>query len=147
MNEQRHFNNVANAIAEVYEAMENIMFVDNVKLFNCVNGATVAVVESNEKVNVTLFNGYGSINESSDFKLMSEAVKALKQSYNIDVLDIYAGKINEESKQDLKNKINENHDEIAIRRLKIAELCEQHKNDPVKLAILEKLSTELSKLS
>ena len=146
MTEQRHFNNVANAIAEVFESMDNIMFVDNVKMFNCVNGASVAVIESAAGVNVTLFNGYGSVNESNGYKLMSEAVKVLKQSYNIDALEIYANKLNEEKKDDLKSKIEEHHDEIAIRRLKIAELCEQHKDDPVKLAILEKLNSELNKL-
>lgn len=144
--EARQFMAVSNAVAEVFEAMDSIVYVDQAKMFNCANGATVTVIESANNINVTLFNSYGNINETRKYDRMNDAVTEMKKNYNIDVLDEFASRINEDSKKESKEAIAEHKDEIAMRRLKIAELCEQHKNDPIKLAILEKLNLELNEM-
>ena len=145
MNEARRFAQIGSAIAEVFENMSDICVLDNVKLFNCNNGATVAVIESDTMVNVTLFNSYGHVNESNNYDSMKDAVVEMKNNYSLDVEDLFTKRIANDIKENKQKKVDYS-DDVNIRLLKIAELTEQFKDDPVKLMILNEMAKELNKM-
>ena len=145
MNEARRFAQIGSAIAEVFENMSDVCVLDNVKLFNCNNGATVAVIESDTMVNVTLFNSYGHVNESNNYNSMKDAVVEMKNNYSLDVEDLFTKRIANDIKENKQKKVDYS-DDVNIRLLKIAELTEQFKDDPVKLMILNEMAKELNKM-
>lgn len=145
MNEARRFAQIGSAIAEVFENMSDVCVLDNVKLFNCNNGATVAVIESDTMVNVTLFNSYGHVNESNNYDSMKDAVVEMKNNYSLDVEDLFTKRIANDIKENKQKKVDYS-DDVNIRLLKIAELTEQFKDDPVKLMILNEMAKELNKM-
>lgn len=143
--EARKFANIGHAIADVYENFDNVCTLDNVKLFNCSNGAVVAVTESEDMVNVTLFNSFGRVNESKNYDKMKDAVKDMKNNYGLDTETVFASTIAKDIKEGKQTKID-NDDEVNVRLLKIAELSEQFKDDNVKLMILTEMAHELQKM-
>lgn len=146
MNEARKFAQIGTAIADVFENIENVCVLDNVKVFNCNNGATVAVIEGKEQMCVTLFNSFGHINENNVYSTAKEAVTEMKNNYSLDVERLYTKRISEDITS--KKQVDVDYsDEVNIRLMKIAgELTEQCKNDPVKLAILDEIANELRKM-
>lgn len=140
--EAQKFNKIGQAIADVYEHISDICVLDNVKLFSCSNGAVVSVTESESMVNVTLFNSFGKVNESKNYNSVKEAVVEMKNNYCLDVETMYASRIANDIKEGVQTKIDD-ADEKNIRLLKIAELSEQFKDDPVKLMILTEMAEEL----
>lgn len=144
INEARQFMTVSTAIAEVAESMNSIVTVDCAKLFNCTNGATIAVIESKDDINVTLFNTYGKVNESKNFKFMNEAVIDMKHNFNIDVQPIYADRIINDVDKGVA--VKEAKEEKNLRKLKIEQLSEQFKNDPVKMAVLTEVAKQLKEI-
>lgn len=145
MNEARRFAQIGSAIAEVFENMSDICVLDNVKLFNCNNGATVAVIESDTMVNVTLFNSYGRVNESKNYNSMKDAIIEMKNNYSLDVENLFTKRIANDIKENKQKKVDYS-DDVNIRLLKIAELTEQFKDDPIKLMILNEMAKELNKM-
>ena len=145
MNEARRFAQIGSAIADVFENMNNICTLDNVKIFNCNNGATVAVIESQNDINVTLFNSFGRINENKSYNTAKDAVVEMRNNYGLDVENLFTNRVKTDIKEG-KQKHVDNTDDINIRLLKIQELSEQFKNDPVKLMVLEEMVKELNKM-
>lgn len=145
MNEARKFAQIGSAIAEVFENMSDVCILDNVKLFNCANGATVSVIESKNQVNVTLFNSYGRVNESKNYGSMKDAIVEMHNNYNLDVEDLFTARISADIKEGKQKKVDYS-DDVNIRLLKIAELTEQFKDDPIKLMILDEMAKELNKM-
>ena len=145
MNEARKFAQIGSAIAEVFENMSDVCVLDNVKLFNCNNGATVAVIESDTMVNVTLFNSYGRVNESKNYNSMKDAIVEMKNNYSLDVENLFTKRIANDIKENKQKKVDYS-DDVNIRLLKIAELTEQFKDDPVKLMILNEMAKELNNM-
>lgn len=140
--EAQKFAKIGQAIADVYENMNNICVLDNVKLFSCSSGAVVSVIESDSMVNVTLFNSFGKVNESNNYTSMKDAVVEMKNKYALDVETMFASRIASDIKEGVQYKVDES-DEKNIRLLKIAEMSEQFKNDPVKLMILTEMAEEI----
>ena len=143
--EAQKFNKIGQAIAEVYEHISGVCVLDNVKLFSCSNGAVVSVTESETMVNVTLFNSFGKVNESKNYNSVKEAVIEMKNNYGLDVETMYASRIANDIKEGVQSNIDD-ADEKNIRLLKIAELSEQFKDDPVKLMILTEMAEEIRRM-
>lgn len=143
--EAQNFAKIGQAIADVYENMSNICVLDNVKLFSCASGAVVAVTESKSMVNVTLFNSYGKVNESKNYTKVKDAVTEMKNKFNLDVETMFASRIASDIKEGTQQTIDD-ADEKNIRLLKIAELSEQFKDDPVKLMILKEMAEEIKSM-
>lgn len=141
--EAQKFARIGQSVADVYEHIGNVCALDNVKLLTCSTGAVIAVTESGKEVNVTLFNSFGKINESKTYALMKDAVTEMRNKYGIDTETLFAQRIASDIKSGSSDKIDES-DEKNVRLLKIAELSECFKDDPVKLMILKEMAAELS---
>lgn len=144
-NESRQFMMIAGAIAEVFEAMDRIGTIDNAKLFNCANGATVAVIESAGDINVTLYNSYGNVNETNNYSVIKEALNSMKSNYGLNLENLYVKRIAEDATKS-NTPIVDDFDNINIRLNKINELTEQFKDDPEKLLILNELTKKLKEM-
>lgn len=144
-NESRQFMMIAGAIAEVFEAMDRIGTIDNAKLFNCANGATVAVIESAGDINVTLYNSYGNVNETNNYSVIKEALNSMKSNYGLNLENLYIKRIAEDATKS-NTPVVDDFDNINIRLNKINELTEQFKDDPEKLLILNELTKKLKEM-
>lgn len=144
-NESRQFMMIAGAIAEVFEAMDKIGTIDNAKLFNCANGATVAVIESAGDINVTLYNSYGNVNETNNYSVIKEALNSMKSNYGLNLENLYVKRIAEDATKS-NTPVVDDFDNINIRLNKINELTEQFKDDPEKLLILNELTKKLKEM-
>lgn len=144
-NESRQFMMIAGAIAEVFEAMDRIGTIDNAKLFNCANGATVAVIESAGDINVTLYNSYGNVNETNNYSVIKEAINSMKSNYGLNLENLYVKRIAEDATKS-NTPVVDDFDNINIRLNKINELTEQFKDDPEKLLILNELTKKLKEM-
>ena len=144
-NESRLFMMIAGAIAEVFEAMDRIGTIDNAKLFNCANGATVAVIESAGDINVTLYNSYGNVNETNNYSVIKEALNSMKSNYGLNLENLYVKRIAEDATKS-NTPVVDDFDNINIRLNKINELTEQFKDDPEKLLILNELTKKLKEM-
>ena len=144
-NESRQFMMIAGAIAEVFEAMDRIGTIDNAKLFNCANGATVAVIESAGDINVTLYNSYGNVNETNNYSVIKEALNSMKSNYGLNLENLYVKRIAEDATKS-NTPVVDDFDNINIRLNKINELTEQFKDDPEKLLILNELTKKLKEM-
>ena len=144
-NESRQFMMIAGAIAEVFEAMDRIGTIDNAKLFNCANGATVAVIESTGDINVTLYNSYGNVNETNNYSVIKEALNSMKSNYGLNLENLYVKRIAEDATKS-NTPVVDDFDNINIRLNKINELTEQFKDDPEKLLILNELTKKLKEM-
>ena len=144
-NESRQFMMIAGAIAEVFEAMDRIGTIENAKLFNCANGATVAVIESAGDINVTLYNSYGNVNETNNYSVIKEALNSMKSNYGLNLENLYVKRIAEDVTKS-NTPVVDDFDNINIRLNKINELTEQFKDDPEKLLILNELTKKLKEM-
>jgi hypothetical protein len=80
--------NAASAITKVFENMSNIYKLDNVKLFNGNANQIVAVIENNGEYNVTLFNGFGRINETHSYENLDEMLTDVRVNYGMDIKEV-----------------------------------------------------------
>lgn len=82
--------NAASAVTKVFENMSNIYKLDNVKLFNGNINQIVGVIENNGEYNVTLFNGFGHINETNSYGNLNEMLTDIRVNYGMDLKEIFA---------------------------------------------------------
>ena len=152
MAEKLQLMKVSNAIADVFENMDSIMLVDNCKLLTSMN-ATCAIVEGKNNVNLTVFNSVNAGSSTNNYDYMVEALNNVIKVAGVDLKGMYEERINEDMKkldpqaQEIKEQLEANKEaQYAIRKKKIAMLAEQYKNDPVRLALLNKVAKDLKML-
>lgn len=155
MNERLQFMNVANAIAQVYENIDNIARVEEAKVITCSDGTVYSIVEGKENVNMTVFRSlnYGTSSKSYDFVI--EALKDAEKISNVDLKALYEDRIVEDCKRAQPEDVKNIEEELKatkealdeVRRKKIEQLAESFKNDPAKIAILNNLAKELAVLN
>lgn len=153
MNEKVRFMNFASMVNEVFESAENIMSLDQVKFMNCDNGTQLAIIEGKDNVNLTVFHSVHYGNSSKNYDYMVEALNDVVKLTGIDLKFMFEERINEDMKkldpqaQEIKEQLKANEEaQYAIRKKKIAILAEQHKNDPLKLMLLNKIAKDLKML-
>lgn len=81
--------NAASVVTKVFENMSNIYKLDNVKLFNGNSNQIVAVIENNGEYNVTLFNGFGRINETNSYENIDEMLTDVRVNYGMDIKELF----------------------------------------------------------
>lgn len=140
---------VSNAVADLFEHMDSVMLIDNCKLLTSMN-ATIAIIEGKNNVNLTVFNSVNAGSSTQNYEYMAEALNNVIKVSGVDLRSMYEDRINEDMKkldpeaQQIKEQLEANKEaQYAIRKKKIAMLAEQCKNDPVRLAILNKVAKDL----
>lgn len=140
---------VSNAVADLFENMSSVMIIDNCKLLKSMN-ATVAIIEGKNNVNLTVFNSVNAGSSSQNYEYMAEALNNVIKVSGVDLRGMYEERINEDMKKldpeakEIKEQLEANKEaQYAIRKKKIAMLAEQYKNDPVRLALLNKVAKDL----
>lgn len=152
MTEKFNFINTCNSIAEVFEAMENVVLVDCAKVMECADSTVLAIVESDNSVNVNVARSINAGKSCNNFELMTEALAQVEKVTGNDIKSLYETRINEEMKNADPEGYQKIQEELAAakdaqmsdRRKKISMLAEQFKNDPVKIALLNNVAKELS---
>jgi len=152
INEKIQFMNTCNSIAKVFENMENIVVLNNVKVLNTAANTTLAIVEGKENVNVTVFHSVNAGTSSNNYEFMAEALNNVLKVSGIDLKSMYEERINEDCKKmetpeakAIREQLEANKEaQYDVRKKKIAMLAEQYKNDPVKIALLNKVAKDLA---
>ena len=152
MHEKLSFMNITSAIADVFENMENIGILNNVKVLTCANGTTCAIIEAKDNVNLTVFHSINAGSSCNNYEFMAEALNNVIKVSGIDLRSMYEERINEDCKKmetpeakEIREQLEANKEaQYDIRKKKIAMLAEQYRNDPVKLALLNKVAKDLA---
>ena len=152
--ERVNFMNIANAIAQVYENMDNIVVLDCVNLINTTNGTSCAIIECEDEAAVDVYRSYQHGNGFTNYNTISEACKEVQRIANVNVSGLFTERINEEAKnadpegyKEIKEQLSEaKANKINERRQRIAFLAEKYKNDPTRIALLNHTAKELSLL-
>ena len=152
MNEKLSFMNITSTIADVFENMENIGILNNVKVLTCANGTTCAIIEAKDNVNLTVFHSINAGSSCQNYDYMAEALNNVIKVSGIDLRSMYEERINEDCKKmetpeakEIREQLEANKEaQYDIRKKKIAMLAEQYRNDPVKLALLNKVAKDLA---
>lgn len=152
MTEKFNFINTCNSIAEVFEAMENVVLVDCAKVMECADSTILSIVEADNSVNVNVARSINAGKSCNNFELMTEALAQVEKVTGNDIKSLYETRINEEMKNADPEGYQKIQEELAAakdaqmsdRRKKISMLAEQFKNDPVKIALLNNVAKELS---
>lgn len=152
--ERVNFMNIANAIAQVYENMDNIVVLDCVNLINTTNGTSCAIIECEDETAVDVYRSYQHGNGFTNYNTISEACKEVQRIANVNVSGLFTERINEEAKkadpegyEEIKEQLSEaKANKINERRQRIAFLAEKYKNDPTRIALLNHTAKELSLL-
>ena len=150
--EKVKFMNLATVITEMFDALPNVCILDNVKLLESSNGSLLAIVEGKNNVNVTVFHSINSGSSSTNYEYMAEALNSVLKVSGIDLKSIYEDRINEDCKKMespeakvIREQLEANKEaQFDVRKKKIALLAEQFKNDPVKIALLNKVAKDLA---
>lgn len=151
-NEKFNFINTCNCIAEVFEAMDQIVKIDVAKVMECVDGTVLAIVEGAENVNLNVARSIVAGSSCNNFDYMTEALAQVEKITGNDIKSLYEGRINEDCKKQDPESYKAIQEQLAAaketemsdRRKKITMLAEQFKNDPVKIALLNNVAKELS---
>ena len=153
VNEKMNFMNLSSNIAKVLENMDNVVLLDCVKLLESGDGTVCAISEANNNVNLTVFRSFKYGTSSKNFDFVAEALNNVVKLTGIDLTPMFEDRINEDCKknnkeeQELREQLEANKEaQFNIRRKKIAMLAEQYKNDPVRLALLNKVAKDLKSL-
>ena len=151
MNEKLSFMQISNAVAEIFEHNENIYALDSVKILNSNNGTLCAIIEGKDNVNLTVFHNINHGISSQNYDYVVEALNQVIKLTGIDLKGMYESRIDEDCKknnpeaQAIKEELEASKQaQYDIRKKKIALLAEQYKNDPVKIALLNKIAKDLS---
>lgn len=144
----RQFMTIAGAVSEVFENAENIIALDNVRVFNCSNGSKAVVLEAADNV-MSVANGV-----VADCEFMVEALANIEKNCGTDVKVIYEHRINEDLKKGnpeqyaaIKEELKATKNAQAeIRYRKIEQLSEALKTNPAAIAVLNTLAKELRML-
>lgn len=154
MNEQLNFMKITSALAEVYEASDKILALDNVKILESANGSTCAVLEAEKNVNLTVFKSVNFGTSCQSYDYVAEALKEVTRVSGIDLKSLYEDRINEDVKKANPSEYKNIQEELKaskeakmeLRKKKIAMLAEAHKNDPAIIAVLNKAARDLALL-
>ena len=154
MYEKLNWMNAAEIVAKVFENAENIGVVDFVSIMNCTNGTVCAIIEGKENVNLTVFRSYNAGTSCNNYDYMTEALGQVKSLTGVDLKANYANRIDEDCKKQDPEAYKEIAEQLAAqkaelmaaRKKKIAMLAEQFKNDPAKIALLNKAARDLAML-
>ena len=153
VNEKMQFMTLSNNISKVLENMDNVVLLDCVKLLESADGTVCAISEANDNVNLTVFRSYKYGTSTKNFDFVAEALNNVVKLTGIDLTNMFEDRINEDCKKnnaeenEIREQLEANKEaQFSIRRKKIAMLAEQHKNDPVRLALLNKVAKDLKML-
>ena len=151
MHEKIQFMNISTCIAKIFENIDHVVSLDNVKIISTNNGTLCALLEGNENVNLTVFRNVKVGSGSYNFDYVVEALNEVIKLTGIDLKQMFEERINEDMKKldpeqkELEEQLKESKEaQYSIRRKKIAMLAEQYKNDPVKIALLNKVAKDLA---
>lgn len=144
-NEAKQFMSICGAIADVFEHMDNVVEIDEAKLFFGSNGTVSAVIECATGVNFTKFRSYGNAEVSGIYESTAEAIKMMEAQTGVSAQTIYEARIVEEMKNARPEDTIKIEEELAkeSRLRKIQQLAESMKNDPAAIALLNSLAREL----
>ena len=150
MNEKLNFMHFANNVAKVFEHMDNIVLLDCAKVLTTSNGTCCAIIEAKDNVNLTVFRSINAGTGSKNYDFVVEALNDVIKISGVDLKTMFESRIDEDcKKQDpeaeaIKEQLNANREEqFNVRKKKIAMLAEQYKNDPVRIALLNKVAKDL----
>ena len=140
---------VLEAIAKLTENFDNVMALDNAQVITSGNDKFL-VIENETNVYAILLESNHSqkweINES-----VIEAVQYIKKQTKIDLTEHFENKIESvvetrtaEEQKAIKESMQKN--EVDATKAQIAVLTEKYKNDPVRLAMLSKLASQVAEL-
>lgn len=153
IHEKMNFMNLSNNIATVFENMDNIVLVDCAKIINTSNGTCCAIVEGKNNVNLTVFRSINAGSSTQNYDYVVEALNQVIKLTGVDLKSLYEDRIDEDCKkqnpeaEQIREQLEANKEaQFAIRKKKIALLAEQYKNDPVRLALLNKVAKDLNAL-
>lgn len=154
VNEKLDFMAKSNAIAKVFEHINNVVVIDCAKYITTNNGFSGAIVEADNNVNLTIFHSVHSGSSTTNYNYIVEALKAVTRETGIDLSTMYSERINEDCKKTPSDESNEIREQLEankaaqykIRKQKIAALAESYKHDPVKIALLNNIAKDLNML-
>ena len=151
MNEKLSFMNLSSIVGEIFENMENIGLLENVKILNTNNGTCCAIIEGKENVNLTVFRNYKYGTGTYNYNYIVEALNEVIKLTGIDLKSMFEDRINEDCKklnpeeEKIREQLEANKQaSFELRKKKIAMLAEQYKNDPIKITLLSKVAKDLS---
>lgn len=154
MHEKLGWMNATEVVAKVFENAENITVIDCATIMNTVNGSICAIIEAKDNVNLTVFRSYNAGTSCTNYDFISEALKQVQSVTGVDLRSRYATRIDEDCKKQDPETYKQISEELAAqkaelmnaRKKKIAMLAEQFKNDPAKIALLNKAARDLAML-
>jgi hypothetical protein len=148
--EKLNFNKAAALVSEVFESIDNIIELDNVKLLKTSQNV-LALVEAKDNVNLTVFNSMNAQKSSKNYDFVVEALNDVIKISGIDLKSMFESRIDEDCKKqskeydEIKEQLEANKDaQFLIRKKKIAQLAEAYKTDPIKIALLSKVAKDLA---
>ena len=151
MNEKLSFMNLSSVVSEVFESMDNVVNLDNVKIISTNNGTLCAIIEAKDNVNLTVIRNVKQGAGSYTYDYMVEALNNVIKLTGIDLKQMFEERINDDMKkldpqaQEIKEQLEANKEaQYDIRKKKIAMLAEKFKNDPLKILILNKVAKDLA---
>ena len=105
------------------------------------------------QVNLTVFNSVHSGSFTKNYDYVVEALNEVIKLSGIDLRSMFENRINEDCKKAkpeedaIREQLEANKEaQYTIRKKKIAMLAEQYKNDPVRIALLNKVAKDLALL-
>lgn len=152
--EKMEFMNVCGAVSEVFENMDQIVLVDCAKVVTCSNGTVCTLVEANDNVNLTVNRSYNAGTSSNNYEFVTEALQQVTKLTGVDLSFMFEKRIDEDCKKKNPEEYKQIQEElkasknaqIDIRKKKIAMLAEKYKNDPARIALLNRTAQELALL-
>lgn len=151
VNEKMNFIRTSSAIGEVFEAIESVVILDCAKLMQCSNGTVCAIIEGKDNVNLTVFQSINAGSSCNNYDYVVEALNQVVKLTGVDLKFMFEERIDEDCKKNnpemeaIKEQLEANKEaQFSIRKKKIAMLAEQYKNDPVRIALLNKVAKDLS---
>ena len=152
MNEKMTFMNVAKNVADVFENLDNVVALDCAKVVNAANGTILAVIEGKDNVNLTVARSVNAGTSCINYDYVVEALNQVTKLTGVDIKCMYEDRINEDCKKspeynEVVEQITESKKaQMDMRRRRIVQLAEQFKNDPVRIALLNKAAKDLAVL-
>lgn len=145
------FMNMCDVTNHVFEAMDNIVTLDNVKVLNSMNGSVCVLVEGKRNVNLTVAQSINFGRSSKNYDHIVEALNQVIKISGVDMRFMYEDRINEECNADqngmkmIKEQLEANNEaKMSIRKQKIKMLAEKYKDDPVRIALLNKVAKDIA---
>lgn len=148
--EKLGFMQAVNNVNLVFENFDSVYSLDSVKLLNTSNGTVCAIIEGKDNVNLTVFQSYTAGKSSNNYDYVVEALNNVTKLTGIDLKYMFEDRINEDCEKqsdeasEIEEQLEANREaQFDIRKKKIAMLAEQYKNDPVRIALLNKIAKDL----